>query len=286
MSLILSFSRVGERLYAAGPDGLFRVEGTSLVAQPQPMESLTCCGAAGDTLLVGGFPHGAALLAPGGEWQAGWMDHTTAPVLAFAAAPDTDQSGLVLAATGGDGLLRSTNHGRTWSLCNFGLHEFTLLALAWAPPPPPGRWPRREIVFAAGDRALYRSPAGGLGWQRLALPVEDAFQALALSPTFHDDGLVLAGSENNGLWRSHDGGRTFARVETGPERVDSLLASAQGWLAASPQGVWFSRDTITWRLLANSPAALALCETASGIVTGGESGVTLLDWPQPPLQAG
>lgn len=272
MAVILSFATLRAALYAAGPDGLFLVEGSDLTPQPQPMSSLTCCGAVGESLLVGGAPHGAASRSPLGEWQASWMDYTSAPVLTFAPAPGSEESGVLLAATGGDGILRSTNRGRTWTLCNFGLHEFTVLALAWAPPAAANAWPRREIAFAGSDRALYRSPASGLGWQRLPLPAEDAFQAIALSPLFHTDGMVMAGGEESGLWRSTDGGRSFTHARSGPKRVDALLAGDWGWLAATPQGIWHSGDALVWQLLSDSPPALALCTFAGRLWAGGEFG--------------
>lgn len=284
MPLILSLTTIGAEpdatLYGAGSDGLFRLVGDEAVAEVQPMSSLYCCasvaGMAGPVLLVGGAPHGAAWRAADGEWQAGWMDYTTASVLQIAPAPHAEQSGVLLAATDGAGILRTSNRGRTWSVCNYGLHEFTVLALAWAPPPPSDRWPTFEIVFAGTDRGLYRSPAAGLGWQQVA-GIEDAIQALAVSPHFHADGTVLAGAEAGGLLRSTDGGRTFAPVETLTARVDALLAQRSGgWLAATPHGIFLSADAIAWQMIPGSPAALCLLETADGVIAGGEFGFARL----------
>lgn len=284
MPLILSLAATSSgpdaTLYGAGPDGLFRLEGAEAVAVGQPMSSLYCCasvaGMTGSVLLVGGAPHGAAWRTADGDWQAGWMDYSTAPVLQIAPAPHAEQSGVLLAATDGAGILRTTNRGHTWSLCNYGLREFTVLALAWAPPPPINRWPTFEVVFAGTDRGLYRSPAAGLGWQHVT-GVEDAIQALAVSHDFHNDGTVLAGAEGGGLLRSIDGGRTFAPVDTLTARVDALLAQHNGgWLAATPNGVYASDDALTWQLIPGSGAALCLLETAGGVIGGGEYGFTRL----------
>ncbi len=247
------------------------------------MSGLFCCatvaGVAGPVLLVGGAPHGAAWRAAGSGWQAGWMDYTRAPVLQLAPAPHAEQSGVLLSATDGAGILRTTNRGRTWTLCNYGLHEFTVLALAWAPAPPADDWPAFEVVFAGTESGLYRSPAAGLGWRRVA-DTDGAIQAIAVSPSFHANGTVLAGLESGGLLQSTDGGRTFASVPSFAARADALLALRNGgWLAATPDGIYMSPDADTWQLLPQSPVALCLLELATGVLAGGEFGIERLAMP-------
>ncbi len=280
MPIILSLTATGPApdapLYGAGPDGLFRFEEGNAVAEAQPMSSLYCCacvaGMTGPVLLTGGAPHGAAYRDPSGAWQGGWMDYSDAPMLQIAPAPHAEQSGVLLAASDGAGILRTTNRGQTWALCNYGLHDFTVLALAWAPPAPASQWPSFEVVFAGTEQGLYRSPAAGLGWQQVA-GVADAIQALAVSPNFHVDGTVLAGGEAGGLLRSTDGGRSFAHMEGFTARVDALLAlRAGGWLAATPAGLYASDDAHMWQLLPGTPPALCLLETSAGVVAGGEFG--------------
>jgi hypothetical protein len=286
MPIILSLALAGETLadalYGAGPDGLFLLHGEEAVAQPQPMSNLYCCatvaGMTGQVLLTGGAPHGVAWRDPLGNWQAGWMDYTDAPVLQIAPAPHAGQSGVLLAATDGAGILRTTNRGQRWVLCNYGLREFTVLSVAWAPPPPAEQWPSFEVVFAGTERGLYRSPAAGLGWQQVA-GVKDAIQALAVSPRFHSDGTVLAGGEAGGLLRSVDGGRSFAPVAHFDARVDALLALQGGWLAATPEGISVSPDATTWALLSDSPAALCLLDVGGGIMAGGTFGFARVALP-------
>jgi len=120
----------------------------------------------------------------------------------------------------GGGILRSRDRGASWTVCNFGLHDYTVLTLAWAPLAPEDAWPRREILFAGTEEGVYRSPNGGLGWKRV--DIDGVFQSLAVAPDFHESGVVLAGSEESGLWRSDDGGYTFAPVDGAPQRVDAL----------------------------------------------------------------
>ena len=287
MPLILSLTCTNPApdatIYGAGGDGLFRLEGDTAVTEAQPMHSLFCCaavpGMAGPVLLTGGAPHGVAWRGASDAWQAGWMDYTDVPILQIAPAPNAQQSGVLLAASDGAGILRTTNRGRTWTLCNYGLHDFTVLALAWAPPPPAILWPAFEVVLAGTDHGLYRSPAAGLGWQQVA-GVQDAIQALAVSPDFHRSGAVLAAGEAGGLLRSTDGGRTFTAVPDFDARVDALLARRDGrWLAATPNGVYHSPDAQAWQLLPSSPPALCLLEVDDAIVLGGEFGFARIPAP-------
>jgi hypothetical protein len=320
---------------AAATDGLYavRLEGGTpqLELLAQPMQGLAAVALVGDRLLVGGSPYGVASILtahaesalpaagaplPGteapatqGSWQGGWMDHVQAPIIALAAAPGADESGLLLAASAGEGILRSTNRGMGWDLCTCGLDDFTVLSLAWAPPPPAGRWPARAIVFAGSESGIFRSPASGLAWQRsggVTLPV----QSLAVSPTFHDDGMVLAAVDTSegpadegspgtapgtgpgtaptaplsALWLSTDGGRTFAGVATAPAGVNALFATVSGWVAATPDGLAFSADGRSWRQSSAAPDTLALLALDDGLLAGGD-GLRFVPWSDTGLAA-
>lgn len=276
MSVILSLSQKDSSLWAAGPEGLFTVKQSKKqiemdpVAQPQA--ELYCCGTADDRVLVGGSPHGVAFsLDDGANWQAGWMDGVTEPVLCIAAAPDVEESGAIVAGAGGGGILRSRDRGASWHVCNFGLHDYMVLALAWAPTAPEGVWPRREILFAGTEEGVYRSPNGGLGWKRAEM--DGVFQSLAVAPDFHESGVVLAGSEESGLWRSDDGGYTFAPVEGAPKRIDALAFTAGGALLSDERALWSSQDGTKWKKVAKSQSSLILFQAEGALWSGGEFGV-------------
>lgn len=272
---LLSFALDGAALYAAGPQGLFLLAEGDATPQPQPMTELTCCTVVNGRLLVGGMPHVIAFRRLDGTWQAAWTDNIDAPVLCFAPAPHVAETGVVLAGAAGGGVLRSTDSGQSWYLSNFGMQDFNVLSLAWAPHPPPSMWPAWEVVFAGAENGLYRSPNGGRGWRRCE-GVTGVIQAIAVSPNFHDNGLTLAGTEADGLWRSCDGGRSFEHVPDAPERVDALIALPDGWLLGDPHGVWESNDGLNWRLLPDSPPALALFATPLDVLAGGEFGYTVV----------
>ena len=277
MTIILSISAQKEKRWAAGPYGLFALEEGSLLPTAQPMERLTVCAAIHDRQLVGGLPHGIAYLYTGGEeWQAAWLGGATEAALCLAPHPDVFRTAVILAGTEGDGVLRSTDRGHRWTPCNYGLRNYTILSLAWAPLDSAARWPGREFVFAGTEEGIYRSPSGGRGWKRSDCP-DAPYQSIAISLRFHRDGLVLAGTEEQGLYRSADRGLTFTLVEDAPSRINSLAALDGGWLLSDEEKLWRSADGLEWEAVAGSEPALVLTPTPEGILAGTENGVQLLD---------
>jgi hypothetical protein len=171
-------------------------------------------------------------------------------------------------------VLRSADNGASWSRCNLGLRGFTVLALAWAPPPPSDAFPAWETVFAATDEGVYRSPNGGRAWHACA-GADGVFQALAVSTEYQHDDIVIAGTESSGLFCSSDRGHHFARAARAPEQVDALAASGGSWLLANEDGLWQSRDLSAWGL-ADDAQALVMLATDSGVVAGGAFGLKRL----------
>ena len=275
MPVIFSLTSTQDAIWAIGPDGLFRYQQSTLQPEPQPDAQPTCCAAVGNRLLVGGASHGVAHTLTDGSWQAAWMDGVDAPVVALAPDPAQLDTGVVLAGSAGGGLLRSANRGGAWTVCNFGLQEFDVLCLTWAPLQPPRQWPPRQVVFLGTGGGVYRSPNGGRGWKRSPGP-DAPVLALAVAPDFHQGGVVLAGTEEAGLWCSRDGGYSFMPVAGAPATVNALLALPDGWLLSDPAGIWRSADGEAWTLWAGQAPALAFLVTSEGVVAGGAEGVALL----------
>ena len=291
MSIILSLSEYEGSIWAAGPYGLFAVGEEELTPTPQPQERLTTACSLGDRIFTGGAPFGVAyLLETAEQWQAAWQEGTDSAVLTFASAPDYDDTGLILAGSEGDGVLRSRDRGLRWMPSNFGLRNLTVLTLAWAPPMDENAWPRWQVVFAGTEEGIYRSPNAGLGWKR-SESADAAYQTVAIAPDVHCSGLVLAGTETDGLWRSTDGGRTFSVVEGAPEQVNSLIALTDGsnssspaagdlqvnWLLSDDTQLWCSHDGAAWSAVDGSSASLCLLEVDGRIYAGGEDGVVVVD---------
>ena len=277
MSVILSLSKNSSHLWAAGPEGLFHADDSALAPIPQPQQNLYCCCAIHDRVLVGGLPHGVAFsLDAGGNWQAGWMDNVAAPVVCLAADPAVEETGVILAGTEGAGILRSVDRGRHWFLRNFGLHSFTVLTLTWAPLAPADRWPRWQVAFAGTEEGVYRTPNGGRGWRR-SEGVEDVCQVIAIDRDYHRTGLVLAGTESAGLWRSSDGGYTFARVASAPDQINALSATAGGWLLSDEKSLWRSADGEQWEPVPGSQPALAMLADGERVWVGTEAGIASVE---------
>ncbi|MBW7883391.1 MAG: hypothetical protein H3C34_12275 [Caldilineaceae bacterium] len=275
MPVILSLARERTTTWAAGPEGLYRYEQQALIPEPQPQTHPACCAVAGDYLLMGGAPHGVAVRNREESWQASWMDGVEAQVICLAVDPRERVTGVVLAGTEGGGILRTENRGQHWSVCNFGLQEFEVFCLAWASPQPAGAWPPQEIVFAGTGSAIYRSPNGGRGWRRCTAAGAPVL-SLAVASDFHNSGAVLAGTEGAGLWRSTDGGHSFAPVPGTPEVVNALVAHPAGWLLSDLDQLWRSADGLTWTPVAGPRPALVLLSTPDGILAGGVDGVELV----------
>lgn len=271
MTVVLSLVKTKNGLYAAGPDGLFQVDDNwRPISQPQ--QHLTCCAVLDEYLLVGGLPHGIAYSQDmGKQWQASWLDGVEALTLCLAPSPQVNKDGIILAGTDGSGMLRSIDNGRNWTSSNFGLQSYTILAISWAPPPSANAWPAWNVVFAATEEGLYRSPNGGAGWKRCR-GAEGLFQCLAVGSDFHQTGIVLAGAENDGVWRSSDYGRIFQPVPNSPQRVNALTSTTTGWLLSDESGLWHSTNGLEWEFLPNSHPALVLLATSDGVWAGNTDG--------------
>ncbi len=283
MSIILSLSRNGQGLYAAGPEGMFQANPVGdLQDVIQPQQFLYTCCALADRVLVGGAPHGVAYSLNAGEtWQGAWMDQIDSAVVTLAAAPDVTESQIVLAGTEDKGILRSGNKGEGWYVCNYGLHSLNILHIAWAPLYPRHVWPRWRLAFACTDEGIYRSPAAGRGWKRCE-GAQGAFQVVTVDTDFHRTGMVLAGTEENGLWISANKGHDFQAVSGAPAQINALLAlEAGGFLLSDATSLWHSADGRAWTPLPDQAPCLVLYEAHSHVWAGGQDGLRTVDCTVP-----
>lgn len=124
-----------------------------------------------------------------------------------------DANSLLYAATFDQGVLRSGDGGKTWTA--LGLAGVTLRGLAFDPSQP-------DTLFVAGDGGIYKtSSARGSG----------GFTAVTSGPASAEElaiggGSVFAAAGVNGMWRSQDGGATWAKLTNGPLGTDG-----PAWLA-------------------------------------------------------
>jgi len=134
-------------------------------------------------------------------------------VLALAASPDFARDGLCFAACQ-SGLYRSLDGGRTWHSAydSLGLSE-PLATTAVAVAPEAGA---AHTVVAGARGGLLLSTDSGATWQTCLLPPPPPnITTLVFSPHFTEDGLIFAGTLEDGVFRSSDRGRHWAASNFG-----------------------------------------------------------------------
>lgn len=280
---VLGVGQVAQMPWLLAEAGLFFFDSTSSVwrAAPvhQPVLNLSTFTTSVDTLLVANNLGQIAYSRNAGEtWYRGRVPQTNAPITSLVVSPRFVQDQVALAGTGGDGVLRTRDGGRSWQLVNVGLEDFEVLALAVAP-----QWDQREICFAATVEGVYRSPNGGRAWKRSADGLEGSVVlALATSSNFAQDQTVFAATEADGCFRSVDGGRKWQPINTGlaaqgqVPSLNALLVQAdatgavQVWLGAGDGRVFRSLDCgQSWEAMTMLPApVLSLGECAGQLYAG------------------
>jgi photosystem II stability/assembly factor-like uncharacterized protein len=142
-----------------------------------------------------------------------------------------------------DGLMRSSDSGRTWSETAEINGPTTVLVSPSNP---------SNVFAATNSGAFYRSGDRGLTWQRTAADPPAPILALAEDP--RDPEVLMAGTDGAGVVRSKDAGETWAPDNRGIENltVYALLFEAEGRIlhAATESGV-FSRETPAPRVISH-----------------------------------
>ena len=143
-------------------------------------------------------------------------------------------------AAGTDGLLKSTNGGKTFTWID-PWHQLAdpLRHLAVVPTTP------RTLYVGTWYSELYRSTDGGASWIQTALPPLNGISALAVDPL--DPESAIVSSRERGLVRTADGGATWAPSHQGLVAADlrNIAASpvvAGTVLAGSDWGVYRTTD--------------------------------------------
>ncbi|MBX5457616.1 MAG: hypothetical protein IRZ31_11995 [Thermogemmatispora sp.] len=247
-----------------------------------PPAPVTVLWAYGNLLLAGGNGGLAYSLTGGAGWQRSEIEDGSVGVTVLAPSPTFGSDNTLLAGTLANGLLRSSDGGRTWRNVSFGLQSQEITDLLWLD---------RLTVLAATDEGVYRSRDGGRGWRRVLESTEGAIEGLTRladggvlavldngtllraeaegehwQPLTSTDGLagasplslftteagtLLLGTQR-GLLRSTDGGRSWQTVDG---RMVHICRQGQGRLyAGSDEGVLVSDDDgQSWRALPLPP---------------------------------
>jgi photosystem II stability/assembly factor-like uncharacterized protein len=258
-----------ELLFGARASGLYHsVDGLSWLPAMQSLVdqaySATAVaigpGRTSDESVFVGLSGGSLYTRDGGKsWFSGKMPSPPPVIACMAVSPNYLQDGIILAGSMEDGVLRSADRGQNWYAWNFGLLDLGVMCLAISPD-----FVEDETVFAGTESSLFRSTNGGRAWREVELPSGyDPIISLACSPDFSQQpgraGVVFAGTESQGLYRSLDRGKSWKRVGEGLlEGIIQNLVLAQSntntmigsldCLAVADGKVFLSRDQgDTWR---------------------------------------
>jgi hypothetical protein len=186
------------------------------------------------------------------------------PVSAFAAMPD----GTLLAATLGDGVVRSTDGGGFWKRSGFGLASPEVSCL----------WVAADGTPFAGTAAgVHRARAGGRAWQ--PCPGSQDAPVAAITQLPDGEGL-LAVTEDGRTLRCAAGGEHWTSRDGAPRGATALLAVDSGLLLATAgRGVYHSPDAgATWIPAPPHPAVRTvhcLAATPRALYAGTDGGVAV-----------
>lgn len=183
----------------------------------------------------------------GATWYFSMLPSPPPVVSCLTVSSDYMRDGVIFAGTMEDGVFRSSDRGDHWVRWNFGLLDLHVLALALSP-----NFAQDETLFVGTESGIFRSTNGGRAWREVSFPADLApVLSLAISPDFKQDGVLFAGAESDGLWVTHDRGRTWTRLGEGAldGSVNAILlergasdASALTLLAVSSAGIFTSQD--------------------------------------------
>jgi photosystem II stability/assembly factor-like uncharacterized protein len=145
--------------------------------------------------------------------------------------------GVVYAAAGEVGILRTTDGGQTWEVIRQGLPNTFALSVALQPT-------NNEVVLAGFFRAgLYRSEDDGGSWRSSSqgMPPEANITSIVFDPT--DPQVVYAADNQSGVYRSEDAGISWRAVSNGlrTRAVNALAISSDGqhiYAATEGEGVF------------------------------------------------
>jgi photosystem II stability/assembly factor-like uncharacterized protein len=159
-------------------------------------------------------------------------------------------TGVIRAATHGQGLVMSGDEGRTWKDDSSGLPTLDLHALALDP-----HRPDHVYVWAVGHGLLHRTSAAPR-WERLA-PANALGDVRALGVHPKDSQRLYAATDR-GIWLSADGGRHWEQpadgLRTPAAGIALVRASSDVLLAATDSGVFVGDPSASrWRPAGSSP---------------------------------
>jgi len=246
---------------------------------PWPMQiGLSPDYASDQTIFVGLRSYGVWKTENAGiDWERNWeepVDYVTT----LQVSPDFSNDQTVVAGIRGSGIIISNDAAETWHLASDGFRFMESLHATESPNyinDPPLQRAISDVVLSispdfAADRTLlagsssglFRSTDAGESWSEAVVTSsqEDVpIRAIAFSPAFRDDGIVVVSLKGRGLFRSIDKGESFAATGEGLLEENHELKFIEFSanfdkndviFGASDEAVLMSRDNgVTWAVI-------------------------------------
>ncbi len=283
----LCFAGRGSGLYRSDDGGTTWAFAYASLEIAEPLPTISVATTPGATTpdelrVFAGVPGGVVRSLDGGAtWIAEPLGSPPPAVSDLVISPDFEEDGVILAGTTEDGVYRSANRGSNWVRWNFGLLDLNVMCLAISP-----TFDEDETLFAGVESGVFRSTNGARAWREVDLPVGfEPVLSLAISPDYAEDGILFAGTESQGLLRSDDGGKTWARIETGDlgGPLNQLILSrtdARSFtlLALLEDALQISRDSgMTWQAVPADVGRITAVAAPEGLDEGSQLLVGCLD---------
>ena len=176
--------------------------------------------------IFAGVAGGVVRSQDGGKtWYISSLPAPPPVVSCLAVSPNYLEDGVVLAGTMHDGVFRSADRGSHFVSWNFGLLDLAVMCMTMSPD-----YANDETIYVGTESGIFYSRNGGRAWREVEMPFGyDPVLSLALAKGFSANGILLAGTESQGLYRSDDRGKHWIRLGESDltEPVNEIILSSQ-----------------------------------------------------------
>ena len=217
---------------------------------------------ANDQTIFAGTTSGVFKSTDGGaNWSSGNTGLSNKSIVAVAISADFSNDQTIVAGSGG-GVNITTDGGASWSQINTGLTSINIIGMAISP-----NHVNDQTIYALTDyKGVFKSTDGGANWGSVNTGLPSSLgdyylKTLVISPNYANDQTIFAGADNNnGVFKSTDGGANWSPVNTGLSGVINALSISSNYandqfiLAGTDLGKFKSTDGgATWSEIASLP---------------------------------